>query len=630
MGEHDTAQRTKQSTQSDPGNESVADEGNADAYVLLAQLARNEEGVTPDSVAALLARYDSERMRNSILIELSAKWGNSAVQRTLAAERRRRAHPEQLGNGSRQALSSGKSASASHGPDKSNQKAKQPTDAEWGNAQSALQVAADVLQHERRLMIADAPAQYTSSLWLLHAAVTGKAHDGTLSGTERLNALDKAKAGLGAAIALYDSTDDGRAWLQEQLLSRVATLHDSLRFAEAKARVKGAVRVGKQEVIEVASDKHPREQGGQLHTELQKLVSTIGMVNEQVIRLKHDGIHHEAEALMEGHVHGRRLGPGTLLELQTILWTVDAWLTLTDEEFAHHLGDVHGVFNGVSTYSELVKVVAELAGGAISLTASYTAAIAKLAGDTSAAAAATGLARSAGILFGDVIAGIEVIHGIAVLLDPHATSQEKVDGAVGASSGLAWLIGSRTAGIAVGFAASSAILLGYAELKLMAHLYWEANIGLTAGLMRLAYETIQRDGEAIARGADELAKVGLLRQSEKDPEKAAALQRVEATLIAQLGASVDYFIDDCKPKSSEAGVAKYPGAYTILQEVFAPVMKHRRARTLEAVTEAAKVALDRITWSMAHASELITASARRKHLGDVEQELAKKEHEGKE
>jgi hypothetical protein len=126
-------------------------------------------------------------------------------------------------------------------------------------------------------------------------------------------------------------------------------------------------------------------------------------------------------------------------------------LTLTDEELTHHLREVHGVFNGVSTYSELVKAVAELTGGAISLTASYAAAIAKLAGDTSCAAMATGLARSTGLLFANVIAGIEIIHGVAVLLDPHATPQQKVDGAVGASSGAAWFIGSRVGGAAVGF-----------------------------------------------------------------------------------------------------------------------------------------------------------------------------------
>jgi hypothetical protein len=123
---------------------------------------------------------------------------------------------------------------------------------------------------------------------------------------------------------------------------------------------------------------------------------------------------------MEAHAHGKKLGPGSLMELQAVLWIVDGWLLLTDEELTHYLGEVHGVFNAVSIYSELVKAVAELTAGAISLTASYAAAIARLAGDTSAAAMATRLARSAGLLFANVIAGIEITHGVAVLLDPHA------------------------------------------------------------------------------------------------------------------------------------------------------------------------------------------------------------------
>ena len=75
----------------------------------------------------------------------------------------------------------------------------------------------------------------------------------------------------------------------------------------------------------VSDHKRSREQGAQLHAELQKLIPTISMINEQVIRLKHDGIHHEAEALMEGRTHGKKLGPGSLVELQTILWMVDGF-----------------------------------------------------------------------------------------------------------------------------------------------------------------------------------------------------------------------------------------------------------------------------------------------------------------
>ena len=42
-------------------------------------------GATPESVAALLRRCSSERLRHAILTEIGARWGNTGVQQTLAA-----------------------------------------------------------------------------------------------------------------------------------------------------------------------------------------------------------------------------------------------------------------------------------------------------------------------------------------------------------------------------------------------------------------------------------------------------------------------------------------------------------------------------------------------------------------
>jgi hypothetical protein len=282
---------------------------------------------------------------------------------------------------------------------------------DWRVAQDTLQAAADILQHERALMIVNVPQPYASVLRRLYAAATGRGKNGPLSSADRRRALDDARAGLEPVLVVYRTTDEERAWLQEHITQPLASLEGSLSFEEARSRVRSAVRIGQHALIEPADDAHPREQGEQLHEQLQRLIPVIQQINEQVIRLKHDGIHHEAEALMEGHAHGKKLGPGSLVELQAVLWVVDGYLLLTDEELARHLDELHGVANGVSTYSELVKAVAELAGGAVTITAAYAASIAKLAGDTSSAAIATGLARSSGLFVANVIAGIEIIHG---------------------------------------------------------------------------------------------------------------------------------------------------------------------------------------------------------------------------
>src|SRR5689334_825661 len=150
-------------------------ETNSDARALLDRLA-STEGLTPGTVAALLHNCSSESMRNSILAEVGARWGNSGVQQTLAAERQLTSSDVSAGtHASAQAGQAAKRHGA-HSPS-----AAAATDSDWSAAQMALQVAADVIQHERQQMISQAPSRYAPSLSLLYSAVTGRGHDGKLS-----------------------------------------------------------------------------------------------------------------------------------------------------------------------------------------------------------------------------------------------------------------------------------------------------------------------------------------------------------------------------------------------------------------------------------------------------------------
>lgn len=287
------------------------------------------------------------------------------------------------------------------------------------------------------------------------------------------------------------------------------------------------------------------------------------------------------------------------------------------------------MFNGVATYSELVKVATELLAGSLVTTASFAGALASLAGDATSAAMCAGVARSAGMVFGNIIAGVEIVHGVFVLLDPHASAQKKLDAAAGVASGSAWFIGVKVGGAAAGFAASSAIMLGYAELKYVAHLYWEANLGLTSGLMRLALETVQRDGASIAHAAEALAKVKDLVATETDPAKGSDLERVHKNYVKQLVDALDYFLDDAAPRGFEAGIAHYPGAWPIFLGLFAPLQKYKGAKNEAVAVEGAAELLKKITWALAHAGDIAVASARQKHLDDLEEALAAKEEYGK-
>jgi hypothetical protein len=131
--------------------------------------------------------------------------------------------------------------------------------------------------------------------------------------------------------------------------------------------------------------------------------------------------------------------------------------------------------------------------------------------------------------------------------------------------------------------------------------------------MRLALETVQRDGASIAHAAEALTKVNDLAATETDTEKAADLERVHKNYVKQLVATLDYFLDDAAPRGFEAGIAHYPGAWPIFLELFAPLQKYKGATSEALALEGATELLKKITWALAHAGDIAIASARQKH-----------------
>lgn len=495
------------------------------------------------------------------------------------------------------------------------------------DAEQVVIAAADIVQHERRKLIAGTPPRFHAALELLYAAVCGRKGYDLMPGEEQVQDLDAAIVLLEPALSVFRKDHEDAVWLAEQLMQHVTAKRSSARYLRAMDRVDNAMRIdGK--LVEIPSDNEPQKQAAVLRQQIHKLAPKMLEINEQVLRANEHGIEKEAETLLEGKDKGHKLTAGSLVQLQATLWLVDGFLTLSDEEFQHELKHVQGVFNGVATYSELVKVATELLGTSLVTTASFAGVLAKLAGDSSSAALCAGVARSAGMAFGKVIAGVEIVHGIFVLADPHASAQKKMDAAAGVASGSAWFAGLQAGGAATGFAASTAIILGYAELKYAAHLYWQASLGLTNLFMRRTLETLQREGASIARAADRVAKVREIIETETDAQNASDLQRVHENLVKDLAHTIDYFLDDAAPHAFESGVAQYPGVWPIFLELFAPLKKYRHAKNESTAVEGAAEILKKITWALAHAGEIATASARQKHLNDLEHDLEKKQSHG--
>lgn len=532
-------------------------------------------------------------------------------------------------------------SSAEHAPAPVATKAAQPADAvltrraapqpaapaSEQEAPIALQVAADIVRNHRDAYIANAPPRFAPVLRDLYRAVAGGTTKQPLSGKEQLELLDASLARLEPALAIVRTRDP--AWIERELVAPLAHVRSTAQYRRASDRVDHAMRIdGK--VVELPEDGDPRERGRVLHAQIQKLIPTIAIVNEQVIRNLEHTIHHEAEALMAGHAHGKPLGPGRLVDLQMALLAINGLLMLDDAELQHHLQHPEGVLHGIATYAELVKAAVEIAAGAVAITAAYSAAIARITGDAALANSALGVVRSAGLKFAAVITCVEVIHGIAVLFDAHATRQQKLDAAVDVATGVTWMASQRAASsgaAAIGAAATTAILLGYAELKLTLQTYWATNLAITEGVMRPAFEYLRNDADVIAREADELARAEALLEREPDPAQRDALGKLREHLAAGLGADIDRLLGDCAPRgfTRDEMMVKYPGYYPILVEAFAPLARHRGARRPEPVIVAARETLATLAWVLAHAGELVTAQAKHQHVGDVKREAAKQE-----
>lgn len=487
------------------------------------------------------------------------------------------------------------------------------------DADCALQAAADILKNGYRRLIDGAPERYIAALYELHGAASGNDGKDAVNGRRRREWFVAAKLGLAPAIALYRTYEGGDAWIAENLQERLTAVDTAIADAEVRDRVAGSVRIGEHQTIEVPDGGSPREQAGILRLEIGRVVPMIGSINEHLIRLGHDGIHHEAKELFEGEITKTKFGPGNLADLQKYLLVLDGYLGLTDEEFTHHLEEVRGACDGVSTFAELVKYVVELLGGSLCLLAACVGRIGKALG----AAGAEGLigASRLGVLtLGNVVALAELIHGVFTLLDSSASRQERLDGAVDATSATAWIArGAFEEGAKGAASMAIAIRLGYLEFKVALAEFWATAVGIEAGYLCKALETVAQDGEEIATAADALARCQDLARDEPDAGRAAAFRRVEAEMALGLGRAVDDLISECMPRKYEAGVAAVPGSQPLLVELFASLQSCKGTRTADAAASAAQMALARITWALRHAPDLVEGSTAGKGLAEVQQ-----------
>ena len=483
---------------------------------------------------------------------------------------------------------------------------------------TTAQAIADVLQHRSLRLLGQVDGQYRDAVAALRLALVGSQGGKELGGEQRLALLEDARKKLDPVLEALAADPDEKAWLDTEITPYLAPLRDTFQVQIAEERVKRTELVG-DKAIEPGAEGDVKAEKEALHASSQKLLKTVALLNEQIIRMGHDvtheALHHLAKEFEKGH-YPKELkkepgDPGFLIEVQNLLFFVDGMLSLSDEELARELAQPHGFFGGVATISEFLKAVTEMFGGLLGISFSFAAVIAKLHGEAEYAVQAMGYARGIGLTLGNVVAGIEIVHGVAVILDEHASDQQKVEAGRDVVAGTAWFVGARAGGAVVGSAASIAVLITYKELELMADLYGKALTGIVGGWMSAAYETMADAAQSISADGRELAKAGYLGVAETDPERHRALAKVEAENARRLASAVDYFLEQCEPVGYGAGAAYKPGAHGPLRKVFAPLLKLKGTTNPEATAAAATEVLKAIQYCFEHSQELLNEATGR-------------------
>lgn len=478
-----------------------------------------------------------------------------------------------------------------------------------------------VLVYEDKSAIGDPRSPRQAALAKLFAAVTGRdLQRRKVGGRERRESLDEAVLGLRDVVEAAPERD--RATLR--------ALREKLFGEEAGERIEQAVVVeGK--VIETSDERHPEEEAEALHELLPKLVQSLSLANEQLHRLseanaqqyeeaihaiEHSPQYEQLEAFLETiekDFHRPETVVHTIGVLQALLGTIDGWLTLNEKEFQEHLHEVK--LSGVASFVELVKVSVELGVGSASLTALLAGGLMKATGEAEWAASAFGVAGKLGGALANAVAAVEIVHGILVLFDPHASRAEKESAAVGVATGTAWFVGRRIGGAAVGGPASIAILGGYYFFKYSAVLYWEGALAVNTLLMNQTFQYMKDHGEHFARVGDEAARASLLLEKEHDPLKAKPLAQALASYESMLAVGLADFLDHARPGGAKdmgwgGGNVTAPGNLAILAEAFAPLQRYRGVRSGPQLAEAVGHVLVRIAWALQNAQEIITSSTR--------------------
>jgi hypothetical protein len=410
---------------------------------------------------------------------------------------------------------------------------------------SVQAVAGVLLEHPPQLDVAQAAAICQPAISELYCARIGTVAGYKLKPAEALTYFQKARAELGPLFMEYTKDNpEGVAYVDQ--LNAAANLWESTSakgMADEKVdeRVKDAVLMPDGKSV-LDPDAAPAEQLEVLSSSLPDLRETLEQFQELGEQLTDEEIDSalggEEASLPPGLAgkHGRELVGASIEAIGGILNIVAGAKTLTDHELHEKLANVRGFFDGVQTYTELAGAVVKLAGGLVTVTAGFAGALANAAGQADLAKSAFGLMGKAGKAFGSVVAAIEIVHGIATMLDKHATADQKVDAAWDTAIGVAGAVDGP-----LGLAVWGGKALFDWEMGALA----ELNDDFIEGALHDLFEDIRFRGSQVAGSGQELQKVLLLLQGERDPQTRARLSEHVTTDFGFVQSAIANFWGFC-------------------------------------------------------------------------------------
>lgn len=492
---------------------------------------------------------------------------------------------------------------------------------------SLLDVTADVLRNRRPDQIHALPAVDAAAVWMLYAALTGTNNGKLVKGADRNALFDSAMTTLAPAIEAYAQDEQQREWVDDNIRPKLAELKSDLAFVQADERVRGAIVLPGNHVVDPNDDRHPHEQAEALHEAIPKLVETLMQLNEIVVGLNEERIKEQVERILHG-LDAESVKIGSLVELGNMFSAINGYLVLTDDELQEQLRHAPDNLSRARNMSELVKAVVQFTGGTLGIVTSTVGLVARAAGEPEIASLCSAVSRKVGFGLGTLVGLIDAIRGVMTLWDSNATGEQKVEAAADiATAGVPAVLRlkgiTEIAGVSVGTAAIAAEL-GYGELKLALRTYWAASQGLVAGLMGPAFECLRSHGGTIAGFSEAALKARALISSEHDPGEHEALSRVLAVHVMNLGETIDSLLSDLAPPELEAGMARKPGAYQILRDALAPVRAFRGARETETVMLGASVALRCLEVVFSNKDAIVDAAASHRTIADVIHHAAQK------